>query len=173
MKHSENPVTAVTRALAERAELQDALEATYENLDPQALLDTLEGENDLSEVLQRVASQVLEYEALAKATQLRIDDLQARKARTVKAAETLRAIVLQAMDTANLPKVAGPEMTLSFRQTAGSAVIDDESQIPAAFFKPVAPKLDKKAVTDALKDGQTVKGAHLSNGALSLTIRVK
>lgn len=170
---TENPVTAVTRELAKREELQAALEATYENLDPQALLDTLEGETDLAEVLQRVASQVLEYEALAKATQLRIDDLQARKARTVKAAETLRTIIIQAMDTANIPKVAGPEMTLSFRQTAGSAVIDDESQIPADYFKTVAPKLDKKAVTDALKEGEAIPGAHMSNGSLSLTIRVK
>ncbi len=170
---TENPVTAVTREVAKHVELKEQMEAVYQDLDPQALIDTLEGETDLSEVLLKIAAQVEDYKALAAATQLRIDDLQARKHRTVKAAETLRAIILQAMDTTGTDKVTGPEMTLSCRRTKGQLVIDDESKIPAAYWKPQDPKLDKKALGEAVKDGAKIDGCHLSNGGLSLTIRVK
>lgn len=169
---SENPVTAITRELAKHQEIKDALESVYTDLDPQALIDTLEGETDLKEVLQKVAAQVLDYEALAQATQERIADLQARKARTVKAATTLRAIILQAMDTAEIQKITGPEMTLSYRQTAGKLVIDDESKVPSDYFKQPPPVLDKKALAEAIKE-HAVEGCHISNGELSLTIRVK
>lgn len=189
MKHNKNPVTAVTRELAKHDELKAALEAVYTDLDPQALADTLQGETDLDEVLQRVAAQVLDYEALAKATQERIADLQARKARLVKTAETLRTIILQAMDTAEIPKITGPEMTLSCRQTKGALVVDDESQLPSECFEPQPPKLSgdrlKKAWLSWIEkqneqlgenpkaDIKPFPGAHLSNGALSLTIRVE
>ena len=48
-----------------------------------------------------------------------------------------------------------------------------EALIPAKFWKPQDPKLDRAAVAEALKAGETVPGASLSNGGLSLSIRVK
>ena len=167
-----NPVTAVSAAVKCHEAMREALQDVYDNLDPQALLDTIEGETDLTEVLQQVASQALEYETLAKATQERIEALQARKARTLKAAETLRSIVLQAMDTTGRDKISGPEITLSVAKRRGSLVIDDESLVPACFFKPQPPKLDKKALTEAAREGEQ-PGCHIGNGSISLTIRVK
>ena len=175
---TENPVTAVTREVAKHMELKERLEAIYQDLDPQALVDTIEGETDLQEVLQKVANQVLEYQALAAATKERLDALKARKDRLEQSAETLRAIILQAMDTAGIQKITGPEMTLSCRQTSGALVIDDESKIPSAFFEKQPPKLDKALVKECLESRDdnrfpNFEGAHVSNGSLSLTIRVK
>ena len=140
--------------------------------DPQALVDTLEGETDLNEALLTVASQVEDYKAMAAATGERIAALQSRKSRLENSAETLRTIILQAMDNTGTDKVAGPEMTLSCRETKGQLVIDDEAAVPSEYFKPQDPKLDKKALKEAVEAGP-VPGAHLSNGGLSLTIRVK
>ena len=170
---SENPVTAVTREVKRHVELKEQLDALYDDLDPQALADTLEGETDLSEVLQRLATQALDYEDMAQATQARIDDLQTRKHRLKGTADTLRAIILQAMDTSDMDQVKGPEVTLSRRKTKGQLVIDDESQIPSHFWAAQAPKLDKTGLAASVKEGTTVPGCHLSNGSISLTIRVK
>lgn len=169
-----NPVTAISRAVRDHEDLRALLEATHSDVDPQTLLDTLEGETDLCEALQAIASQALDHEAMAAATQARIEALQARKARSLKTAETLRAIVLQAMDTTGRTDkpIVGPELTLSVSKRAGKIEIVDESQIPSKFFKPEPPKLDKKLLTAEAKESD-VPGCRIGNGSISLTIRVK
>jgi hypothetical protein len=47
----------------------------------------------------------------------------------------------------------------------------DEAAIPARFWVASDPKLDKRALGDALKAGDTVEGAALVTPAPSLTIR--
>lgn len=171
-----NPITAVTREVARHEELKKTLQALYEDLDPQALIDTLEGETDLSEALQQVASQALDYEALAAATKARKDALGEREARLNKSAETLRTIVLQAIITTGSGTIAGPEMTLAPRKTPPALVIDDESLVPSEYFKSRDPVIDKdklKAALEAAGEDEEIPGAHLSNGGISLTIRVK
>jgi hypothetical protein len=51
-------------------------------------------------------------------------------------------------------------------------LIVDEAAIPADFWKPSDPKLDKKAVGEALKAGREVAGAMMSNGGETLQVRV-
>jgi hypothetical protein len=51
-------------------------------------------------------------------------------------------------------------------------VITDEHAIPQAFWRPQPPKLDRKAIGEALKAGQAVPGAQLSNGGTTLAIKV-
>jgi len=50
-------------------------------------------------------------------------------------------------------------------------IVTDESQIPTRFFKPQPPKLDRKELLDALKIGETVPGADMSNGGTTIQIR--
>ena len=169
---TQSPITQISREVAKHVEIRDALQGMYEDLDPQALADTLEGETDLNAALLSVCEAALEHEAMAVATQARIDALQARKHRLVSSAETLRAIALQAMDTSGVDKIQGATMTISRRQVAGKLVVTDEAQVPAQFWTPQPPKMDKKALLSAVKDG-AIKGAELSNGGISLTIRVK
>jgi Siphovirus Gp157 len=52
-------------------------------------------------------------------------------------------------------------------------LILDEAILPAKFWKAQDPKLDKKAVLDALKAKEDVPGASLSNGGETISIRVK
>jgi hypothetical protein len=48
----------------------------------------------------------------------------------------------------------------------------EEADIPAEFWKAGDPKLDRKALAEALKEGRSVPGVALSNQAPSLTVRI-
>lgn len=141
--------------------------------DPKAILDTLEGETNLNEALLVVADSALDDETMAEAIKLRIEALQARKSRCEVTAENKRGLIIMVMERAGLKTIKGPGATLTVRPLLGKAMVDNEAEIPAKFWKPQDPSLDKSALTEALRNGEAVEGAKLSNGGVSLTIRVK
>lgn len=166
--------SATVRAIG--AELNDALKLRQqlgEDCDPKLLLDTIEGETNLAEACVFVLEQTHEDEILIEGLDAKIKELQVRKGRMEKSVADRRTIILMAMDRAGLSTIRSPLGTLSVRPTQPKAAITDEAIIPAKFFKPQDPKLDKTAVLDALKAGETVPGASLSNGGIQLSIRVK
>jgi hypothetical protein len=164
----------VVNEMVKYVNLKAALEA--EDIDPQTLLDTLEGETNLLEALAEVAESVAQDECYAAALTARIKTIQERKSRLERTAETKRALIIMAMEKAELKSVKQPNATLSVRPTKPKLVVTDESMVPAKYFKPAEPALDKSALTAALEElppGETIPGAELSNGGVSLTIRVK
>lgn len=170
-----NRGSIVIRKLGEELTRYQELKARLagDDVDPQALLDTLEGETELHEACLIVAESVQENEDLAAALAIRIAALQARKSRLEASADTLRNIILMAMERAELETIKGPLATLTKRQTSPALVIEQDETIPAKFWKAGDPKLDRKAVRAALEAGETVPGARMSNGGIGLTIRVK
>lgn len=165
-------VSKVGRELSGYQRLRDELSKGYD-LDPATLLDTLEGETELHESLLVVYEEMLENGSLLSGLESTIEALQTRAGRLKKTNETLRNVILSAMDKADLKTVKGPLATLTARKGKPAAIIDEESEIPSTYFEPQPPKLDKKAIKTALDNGDTIPGAHLSNGGISLTIRVK
>ena len=159
------------RQLQSWQELREKIESP--DIDPQTILDTLEGETNLHEALLAIAKEVMEREAANSGIVGMIADLQARKNRNETAAETLRTIILQAMDAAGIPTIKGDFCTLSKRNVKGKLMIEDETQIPARFFVTPSPEIDKKALKEALENTEDVPGACLSNGGISLTMRIK
>lgn len=158
----------------EEARSYAALRAELERLDDmdeRTLLDTLEGETNFDEVIAVLDEFILDAEADEAGAAAVIERLKDRKARAERRQDRLRAIVTQAMDVAGKKTVKTPGGTYTVTATAPGVVVEDESQIPAAYFKPAEPKLDKKALNEAVKGGVPVPGARLSNGGISLTIR--
>ena len=158
------------------SELNRAVEirrALAEHDDPQLLLDTIEGQTDLAEACVVVFEETLEDETLLAGVDATIKTLQDRKSRIERSIATRRNIILMAMDKAGLQVIKAPLATLSMRETPPKVQISEEASIPSRFWKPADPKLDKAAVTEALKAGETVPGASLSNGGITLSIRVK
>lgn len=155
-------------------ELNDAVKLRQmlgEDADPKLILDTIEGETNLAEACAVVLEQTLEDEILLEGLGAKIVELQTRKGRMEKSIESRRGIILMAMDKAGLQTIKSPLGTMTARPTPPKAVVTDEAQIPARFFKPQDPKLDRAALAEALKGGETIPGASLSNGGLSLSIR--
>jgi hypothetical protein len=144
-----------------------------EEPDEQLFADSIEGETSLFELIDQLLHRRSVNLALADGVDRLANDLDARRTRFLQRAEADKALIEQAMMIAELPKVERPGATLSLTARAPKLMVTDEADIPAQFWKPAAPSLDKKALTDALKAGETVTGACLSNAAPTLTVRTK
>lgn len=156
-----NRAVEIKKALAEHAD------------DPALILDTIEGETDLAEACCVVLEEIHEDEALLEGLKVKIAELTTRKGRMEKSIETRRNIILMAMERAGVPTIRSPLGTLSVKPTPKQANITDESLIPARFWTPQDPKLDKAELSSALRSGEIVPGAALGNGGVTLAIKVR
>lgn len=138
--------------------------------DDQTLLDTLEGATDLKDGLIAVMAQADYDEALAKGLSNRMAEMKARKDRLMTRAEGRRALVLWAMQEAGISKIEAPEQTFSQAKTPGSVVITDEAALPPCYVR-TKTEPDKRAIGEALKKGDEVPGAIMSNGGIRLNVR--
>jgi hypothetical protein len=163
----------LVRHLAEYQYLREQLIAEYQEIDEDTLRDTLEGVSNLPEALAEVVRTYLDDLAIAAALGLRISEMQERLHRIEARAEKKRAIITSVMERAEIKKLAEPDFTASLRAVPPGLMVQDERAIPDGFWKPQAPKLDKRAVIAALGAGQTVPGALLGNGSVTLTVRTK
>ena len=80
---------------------------------------------------------------------------------------------LGAMTEADIPKLLAPYFTASLKQSAPTLEIVAEDKIPAAYWKPQSPKLDKQGILAALKAGTTIEGAAVAPSEWQLTVRTK
>lgn len=163
--HANKVHNEVTKALKLREML------TSDELDEKLILDTIEGETNLKELLLEVEQEIFEKEAMAEAVLIQIKKLQSRKSRLDKTTTTLRTIILSAMDKAGIETIGGNLATLSVKEIKPEIIYNDESLIPARFFKKQPPIIDRKSLFKALKEGEEVDGAELSGKRLSLQIR--
>jgi hypothetical protein len=139
--------------------------------DEALLMDSIEGETSLLEAIDRLLLTIAEASGLANGAHDAAEALSARAARLEKRAEAARRLIEQALMIAELDKLERPAATLSMVRRAPKLEVAEEADIPAEFWKLGDPKLDKKALLAALKDGRVVPGACLSNCEPSLTIR--
>lgn len=174
--------------------LRESLAALNE--DDALLIDMVEGETNLFETIDALLARMTLDQALITGIDVLIDDLDGRKARVKKRREADRALIEQALTIAEIESaVERPAGTLSLAKRAPTLVVENEADIPARFWKPAPPMLDKKALTEALRERlkaiqnlpddpeakaaalialpEAVPGATLSNAAPSLTIRIK
>lgn len=142
-----------------------------DDMDEATILGTLEGETNLLEAIAIIDEFILDAEADEAGAAAVIKRIQDRKERAARRQDRLRAVVTQAMDVAGLKTAKTAGGTYTIRATPPAPIVEDESQIPAAYFKPQEPKLDKKAVNEAVTNGETIPGVRMSNGGISLTIR--
>lgn len=189
-KH-ENFLDPAKEALAVKG-LRESLAAVDAD-DEALLLDTIEGETALFEIIDAVLERMTLNEALIEGVKAMVEKLDARRMRFETRLKSDRALIEQALSIAELPKLERPAATLSLAARPAGLTITEESDIPATYWKAGAPALDKKALTQALRDRAKalaalpedpeereralaevppeIPGATLSNGAPSLTIR--
>lgn len=141
------------------------------DMDEETTRDTIEGETDLHGAIAGVVRLLTDTEVQVEGLTAIIEKMQARLKRYEDRRNFLRSAVEQAMVIGELPNLELPEATLSLGRRAANVVITDEARVPAKFWKPSEPTLDRKALKDALKNKEDVPGATLGNGSFSLTIR--
>mgnify|MGYP006281565233 CR=1 FL=1 len=139
--------------------------------DEQAAQDAIEGETNFIEAaasaVERLALLNAHCDAL-KSTQGR---LAARMSRLESQSDSIRAALAVAMATAGQTKIEVALATITRKAVPPKLIVLDESAIPPEFWKRSDPKLDRAAVSRALRDERDVPGATLSNGGETIQIR--
>lgn len=140
--------------------------------DPEALHDAIEGETGLIEAIGEAVTRIIEIKAIDEALGERATEISARRSRLDAQAERLRTAIVVAMGDVDLKKIELPEATISRKSVPPKAIVTDEAALPSRFLvEKVSVTTDKKALLEALKAGETISGATLSNASETLSIR--
>jgi hypothetical protein len=141
------------------------------DLDDMTVGDTLEGISDFRELLCDSIRSVLNDEALVEALKQRMTTMRARLDRYELRIEKKRSLILDAMEKTGLSKLQQPDFTISIKSGPTRVLVTDEKLIPEWFWIPQPAKLDKTRLGQAMRAGEDIHGATLSNADVHLQIR--
>jgi hypothetical protein len=158
------------RVAREAEAARDLLRSLAEH-DEETRHDMAEAETSFFEAIDAALTEIDSCAAIVAGCDAQLEMYQARKSKFQARAERLRGLIEQAMVFADVPSIRRPMATLTVKATKPAPIIADEAEIPARFWKPQAPKLDKAAINQAVKDGETIPGVSKTNGGTSLQIR--
>jgi hypothetical protein len=150
--------------------LKEKLTAAYGE-DAELVRDMIEAETSLHEQIGRAALELAAVEGEKDGIEIAIAKLKERLTRHCRKAEGIREAIQVALETAELPSLKTPAATLSMRASPPRVEITDPALLPAIFLIQPPPSPDKNAVKAALKAGETIPGAVLSNQPPALSVR--
>lgn len=140
----------------------------------EAIADTLEGiQGEIEAKAENIGKLCANWDGYIDAIDQQLAHLQARKKAIAARKESLKDYLRENMERLEIKKIESPFFTISCVAGRDNAVIDDEELVPDEFFKviPETKKLEKTAVTKALKEGKEVEGAHLEKTKSSIRIK--
>lgn len=161
----------LSKTLSREAEAARDLLAQLASDDETLCQDMVEGETGLLEALTAAVAALDDAEAQIAGCKDREDVFKVRRAAAERRRDRIRALIEQAILRADMQGVRLPVATLTVQATKPAPIYDDEAAIPARFWKAGIPTLDKAAIKDALKSGETIPGVSLTNGGVTLHIR--
>lgn len=157
-----------------RRETKSALDllALIDDSDEVLALDMIEGETSMLEAIERALAEMDEALALSEGVKTLMARYAERKHALDRRADRIRAAIEQAMATVDMKTIRLPAATLTLKETPPKMIVESEADIPAEFWKPAAPVLDRAALNEAAKS-RSIPGVVMSNGGQSLMIRRK
>jgi Gp157 protein len=114
--------------------------------------DMIEGETNLDGAIDKVLEQMALDLANAAGIEKFATTMAARKQRLENRIETMRTMLLNALDILEEKRIERPIALLTKKPVPPKLLVVDEGEIPTRFFKQPDPVLSKKDLTDALKD---------------------
>lgn len=139
-------------------------------LDDEFKQDLLEGSTDYLDIVDKLITNLHitnSYILGLKDARTRLDD---RSARLEAKSDAIRRLLKRLLDIADLRTVAAPSGTVSIGAKAPSVEIVDEALIPEKYMR-ISKAPSKTLIGNALKAGEDVPGATLSNGGETLIVR--
>jgi hypothetical protein len=149
--------------------------AEESGLDDDELMDTLDGELDLADRLRSLIRKRRHLLADADALKGMIREMQERKLRLEKTADTIANAVVHAMSEAGIRKLSAPDFSVSLGQgkppVAGADSLDP-TLLPDRFVR-VERSVNRTALREALDAGEDLSGisVYLGNPSPHLIVR--
>ena len=132
-----------------------------EQLNPETLKDTLDSINEAIDVkVENTAYVIKTLEANVAAIVLEEKRLAAMKSAQMNNIKNLKLYIQESMEKVGLDKVQGKTIKVAIQNNPQSVRVEDEEALKE-YLVEQAPKLDKKALLDDLKNGVEVHGAEL------------
>jgi hypothetical protein len=139
--------------------------------DETLLLDTLEGETDLTEFARQLVQEEGFLKALAAGVADYIGTLEKRKRTLEHRADMRRDLLLRLMELAHVSKLPLPEASVSVRAKARSLEGHaNPDELPDDLVR-ITRTPNRLAIKEAIEAGRDVPGYRLDNGGVSLSIR--
>ncbi len=166
-------MTREFREVSRYVSFRERLAVQFPDADEDTLRDTLEGLSNLPEMIAAVVRSELEDKALAKGLRGRIAEMEERLGRFEDRAGKKRELALEAMESADIHRIAEPDFTVSLRSVQPPLVIVEEKEIPEEFWRPQPAKLDRQKLRLALGSPKGVPGAVFGNAGRTISVRTK
>lgn len=166
---------AVQRAMTVLLEARERLLTVEPGIeqDERLYLDCLDGESgDAFEIIDRIIAAAIDAEALAEHASRRMAEIAERRARFKRRNEQLRGVAFAMLEALGITKLERADYSAAIRAGSPHVIVTDAAALPDAMVR-VKREPDKTLIGTALKAGNTVDGAQLSNSAPALTIRVR
>jgi hypothetical protein len=138
--------------------------------DEDFIADTIEGETNLFEIIGRMVEAEGEDKAVLEGLGTYIESLKCRADRIKKRIETRRILLASVIDRVGVKSIPTRTGKISLSPVAPTVIVQDESVIPTRFWKAGEPKLDRRALAEAIKAKEEVPGATMSNGGFTIRI---
>ena len=146
----ERAVSAAQQALAELPDDDDLA----------LRIGTLEGQSDVFEVLDRIVECAVADSLIVERARLRMQRIEAR-------ADQARDLAMRILEALEVPSLERPLYTASISRRS-KAIVTDPDAVPDDYYR---SSIDMKLLAKALRAGERIPGAELSNPSPSLTIR--
>lgn len=146
-------------------ELSDRYQRLLEmadEVDPETFEHTLEAlEGSIEHKAENIAKVIRSMEAEAKALRDEEKRLADRRRARENKIQWLKEYLQENMEATGIKRVDGDVLSVRLQKNNPAVNITDEAVIPKDFFIEQEPKIDKKRLLQALKDGQTIAGVTL------------
>lgn len=116
------------------------------------LRDTIEGETDLHETVDRVLEQMAADEAHVAGIERFAQTMAARKKRIEDRLGTMGTMLKNALEIIEAPRLERPLALIFTRAKPAKVDVTDEAAIPSIYYKTPDPVLSKTELLKALKD---------------------
>lgn len=149
---------------------QQLLELESE-IDEQTFIDTLQSIDEaIEDKAENLAKVIKEMEATITTIANEVNRLQSKKQVVANRVSNLKTYLQGEMEKVNKTKVKGALFTVNIQNNPPSLRVDRTDNIPKDFFIEQEPTLDKKALKEAVKNGEVIEGVELKQ-TRSLRIR--
>lgn len=118
-------------------------------------------EGAFEEKVDNIACYIKSLNALSNSIKAEKQALDERLKSNDKKVESLKKFLVMSLEMRDMKKFESARNKLSFRKST-SVVINEDAVLPTKYVKTVVTeKVDKKAIGDALKNGEVVEGCYL------------